>query len=199
MPCGPCCGPSDRKVITMSVKGCYGQLSVKFCSKTTNTRLSPHGTSPQASAYGQESRATPLRHVTSLYLSGLNLSGLSSSVSHLPLLRNLSLAANQISATSPGDGQPLGAPPSEPLQRLQRLVPRRALRRIGEPPGPRFVQQQLNRRLARLLTNLTELRHLHLGELLAGRIPPAYGSWPARVFSSFRQRTRRKNPRRSET
>ncbi|CAN7118422.1 unnamed protein product [Brassica rapa subsp. narinosa] len=124
-----------------------------------------------------------LRHVISLDLSGLNLSGtLPSSVAHLPLLRNLSLAANQISGHIP--------PEMASLSELRRLnlsnnvfngsFPDELSAGLVNLRVLDLYNNNLTGDLPVSITNLTELRHLHLGgNYFAGRIPPAYGSWPA--------------------
>uniref|UniRef100_A0A1J3FGP0 non-specific serine/threonine protein kinase n=1 Tax=Noccaea caerulescens TaxID=107243 RepID=A0A1J3FGP0_NOCCA len=122
------------------------------------------------------------RHVTSLDLSGLNLSGtLSPDVSHLRLLQNLSLAENQISGPIPPEISNLsglrhlnlsnnvfnGSFPDEISSRLVNL-------RVLD-----IYNNNLTGDLPVSVTNLTQLRHLHLGgNYFAGRIPSSYGSWP---------------------
>ncbi|CAA7034660.1 unnamed protein product [Microthlaspi erraticum] len=122
------------------------------------------------------------RHVTSLDLSGLNLSGsLSSDVSHLRLLQNLSLAENQISGPIPPEISNLsglrhlnlsnnvfnGSFPDEISSGLVNL-------RVLD-----VYNNNLTGDLPVSVTNLTQLRHLHLGgNYFAGRIPSSYGSWP---------------------
>ncbi|AEE78574.1 unnamed protein product [Arabidopsis thaliana] len=123
-----------------------------------------------------------LRHVTSLDLSGLNLSGtLSSDVAHLPLLQNLSLAANQISGPIPPQISNLyelrhlnlsnnvfnGSFPDELSSGLVNL-------RVLD-----LYNNNLTGDLPVSLTNLTQLRHLHLGgNYFSGKIPATYGTWP---------------------
>ncbi|EOA12841.1 hypothetical protein CARUB_v10025808mg [Capsella rubella] len=122
------------------------------------------------------------RHVTSLDLSGLNLSGtLSPDVSHLRLLQNLSLAENQISGPIPTEISNLsglrhlnlsnnvfnGSFPDELSYGLVNL-------RVLD-----VYNNNLTGDLPVSVTNLTQLRHLHLGgNYFAGKIPPSYGSWP---------------------
>uniref|UniRef100_A0A1J3HB16 non-specific serine/threonine protein kinase n=1 Tax=Noccaea caerulescens TaxID=107243 RepID=A0A1J3HB16_NOCCA len=122
------------------------------------------------------------RHVTSLDLSGLNLSGtLSPDVSHLRLLQNLSLAENQISGPIPPEISNLsglrhlnlsnnvfnGSFPDEISSGLVNL-------RVLD-----IYNNNLTGDLPVSVTNLTQLRHLHLGgNYFAGRIPSSYGSWP---------------------
>ncbi|CAN6983039.1 unnamed protein product [Brassica oleracea var. botrytis] len=122
------------------------------------------------------------RHVTSLDLSSLNLSGtLSRDVSRLPLLRNLSLADNQISGPIPPEISNLsglrhlnlsnnvfnGSFPDEISSGLANL-------RVLD-----VYNNNMTGDLPLSVTNLTQLRHLHLGgNYFAGEIPPSYGTWP---------------------
>ncbi|ESQ31281.1 hypothetical protein EUTSA_v10003584mg [Eutrema salsugineum] len=122
------------------------------------------------------------RHVTSLDLSGLNLSGtLSPDVSRLPLLQNLSVADNQISGPIPPEISNLyglrhlnlsnnvfnGSFPDEISSGLVNL-------RVLD-----VYNNNLTGDLPLSVTNLTQLRHLHLGgNYFAGQIPSSYGSWP---------------------
>ncbi|XP_010547579.1 PREDICTED: leucine-rich repeat receptor-like serine/threonine-protein kinase BAM1 [Tarenaya hassleriana] len=122
------------------------------------------------------------RHVISLDLSGLNLSGtLSPDIAHLFLLQNLSVASNQISGPIPPEVSSLsglrylnlsnnvfnGSFPDELSAGAVNL-------RVLD-----LYNNNLTGDLPVSVTNLTHLRHLHLGgNYFAGRIPPAYGSWP---------------------
>ncbi|XP_010518800.1 PREDICTED: leucine-rich repeat receptor-like serine/threonine-protein kinase BAM1 [Tarenaya hassleriana] len=122
------------------------------------------------------------RHVISLDLSGLNLSGtLSSDIAHLRLLQNFSVSANQISGPIPPEISSLfglrylnlsnnvfnGSFPDELSAGLVNL-------RVLD-----LYNNNLTGDLPVSVTNLTQLRHLHLGgNYFAGRIPAAYGSWP---------------------
>ncbi|CAA7055967.1 unnamed protein product [Microthlaspi erraticum] len=122
------------------------------------------------------------RHVTSLDLSGLNLSGtLSSDVAHLLLLQNLSVAANQISGPIP--------PEIANLSTLRHLnlsnnvfngsYPDELSAGLVNLQVLDLYNNNLTGDLPVSITNLTQLRHLHLGgNYFAGRIPAVYGSWP---------------------
>ncbi|KAK7263296.1 hypothetical protein RJT34_30883 [Clitoria ternatea] len=120
------------------------------------------------------------RHVTSLDLSSLSLSGtLSDDLSHLPFLSHLSLADNKFSGI---------IPPS--LSSLSNL---RFLNLSNNFFNGTFPSQLSNLHNLRVLdlynnnmtgplplavTNMSLLRHLHLGgSFFSGSIPPQYGKW----------------------
>ncbi|CAK9150590.1 unnamed protein product [Ilex paraguariensis] len=120
-------------------------------------------------------------HVTSLDISGLNLSGtLSSDVGYLRFLLNLSVAANQISGP---------IPPSISL--IPNLRYLNLSNNIFNESFPPQLSRLRNLQVIDLYNNnmtgnlpvevyqMTNLRHLHLGgNFFVGRIPLEYGGFP---------------------
>ncbi|XP_044479279.1 leucine-rich repeat receptor-like serine/threonine-protein kinase BAM1 [Mangifera indica] len=120
------------------------------------------------------------RHVTSIDLSGLNLSGtLSPDLAHLRFLQNLSVATNQFSGPIPPEISVVstlrflnlsnnafnGSFPNE----LSQLVKLQVLD---------LYNNNLTGDLPLAVTKLRNLRHLHLGgNYFGGQIPAEYGSW----------------------
>lgn len=120
------------------------------------------------------------RHVVSLDISGLNLSGaLSGDLAHLRLLSNLSVAANQLSGHIPPQISALsglrllnlsnnffnGTFPKELslLKRLQVLD---------------LYNNNMTGELPLTVADMPSLRHLHLGgNFFTGEIPPEYFRW----------------------
>ncbi|GKU94966.1 hypothetical protein SLEP1_g8387 [Rubroshorea leprosula] len=120
------------------------------------------------------------QHVTSLNLSGLNLTGtLSPALAHLRFLQNLSVALNQLSGPIPTELSALSA-----LQFLN------LSNNVFDGSFPHQLSQLKNLQVLDLynnnltgelpvsVTQLPNLRHLHLGgNYFSGQIPPSYGSW----------------------
>ncbi|XP_054809450.1 leucine-rich repeat receptor-like serine/threonine-protein kinase BAM1 [Prosopis cineraria] len=120
------------------------------------------------------------RHVISLSLAGLDLSGLlSNDIAHLPFLTNLSVAANQLSGPIPpgisvvsglrhlnlSNNAFNGSFPAElsELKNLQVLD---------------LYNNNMTGDLPLIVTQMPSLRHLHLGgNFFSGQIPPEYGRW----------------------
>ncbi|CAI0405428.1 unnamed protein product [Linum tenue] len=120
------------------------------------------------------------RHVTSLDLSGLGLSGtLSPDVAHLRYLQNLSLADNQFSGPIP--------PQLSAVAGLRRL---NLSNNVFNGTFPNQLAQLKNLQVLDLynnnmtgelpltVTEMPNLLHLHLGgNFFAGKIPSEYGRW----------------------
>ncbi|CAH9119071.1 unnamed protein product [Cuscuta epithymum] len=120
----------------------------------------------------------PLRRVTSLDISGLNLSGvLSSDISHLRFLRRLSVDSNQLSGPVP---PAISTIPNLRYMNLSNNI-------FNETFPPQLIHLRNLQVLDLYNNNLTgelpvdvyqmpNLRHLHLGgNFFTGRIPPEYG------------------------
>ncbi|KAJ4841965.1 hypothetical protein Tsubulata_039045 [Turnera subulata] len=156
-------------------------LSIKsYITDDPQSSLSSwNSTTPVCSWYGVTCDPSR-RHVTSLDLTGLNLSGtLSPDVAHLRYLRNLSLAANSLSGP---------IPPS-----LSAVTGLRSLNLSNNIFNGSFPDQLSSLKLLQVLdlynnnmtgdlpltvTEIPSLLHLHLGgNYFSGQIPPQYGQW----------------------
>ncbi|OAY33548.1 leucine-rich repeat receptor-like serine/threonine-protein kinase BAM1 [Manihot esculenta] len=118
------------------------------------------------------------RHITSLDLSSLNLSGiLSSDVAHLRYLQNLNLAANQLSGPIP--------PQLSAISGLRFLNLSNNVFNGSFPPQLSQLKNlqvldlynnNMTGDLPLAVTDMSNLRHLHLGgNFFSGSIPPEYG------------------------
>ncbi|CAN1777366.1 Leucine-rich repeat receptor-like serine/threonine-protein kinase BAM1 [Linum perenne] len=120
------------------------------------------------------------RHVTSIDLSGLNLSGtLSPDVAHLRYLHNLSLAANQFSGPIPPQ---LSAISALRLLNLSNNVFNGTFpNKLAQLKNLQVLDLYNNNMTGDLPLSVTEmpnLRHLHLGgNFFGGKIPSEYGRW----------------------
>ncbi|XP_002531999.2 leucine-rich repeat receptor-like serine/threonine-protein kinase BAM1 [Ricinus communis] len=120
------------------------------------------------------------RHITSLDLSSLNLSGtLSPDIAHLRYLQNLTLAANQISGPIPIQ-----------LSAISGLRCLNLSNNVFNGSFPTQLSQLKNLQVLDLynnnmtgdlplaVTEMPNLRHLHLGgNFFSGAIPREYGKW----------------------
>ncbi|KAK3211059.1 hypothetical protein Dsin_015765 [Dipteronia sinensis] len=120
------------------------------------------------------------RHVTSLDISGLNLSGtLSPDIAHLQFLQNLTVAANQFSGAIPLEISALSALRFLNLSNnvFNGSFPTQ-LSQLANLQVLDLYNNNMTDELPVIVTQLRNLRHLHLGgNFFSGQIPAEYGGW----------------------